>query len=587
MKTYGWKGSIIEFIQEKPEDIVHELCLYVYEQPETELRNHNQEHISQVDAWYDSITFLRGELEQLAPIEGALIWEYSLPREKGRRPDVLVLLPGELLVLEFKRYVEIHESEYNQASFYVRDLKEYHSAVQECSLKVRGALVITQELSYPLQGIEAYQIYRVGRGGLAKLIHSVIAKSDGTLPIVDQEFVEGIFQPLPSIIESAKSIMRNEPLPVIRSIKSSNFESVLQEVVHIAEQAEQEGSHHLVLVAGVPGAGKTYVGLTLAHELQDAVYVSGNGPLVDVLQDTLKTKAFVQSLYGYKMDYLNRRKVPKEHIIIFDEAQRAWDATQMKRDVSEPEVIIEIAQTKPWSVVVGLIGTGQHIHLGEERGISLWNVAIRDKQVFVHGKDYKDQFPHTFRYIDHSHLHLNVSLRTHAAAMYHEWVELLLEGQFEQCRELKKTLQAHRYTIKHMERIEDAIQYVQRMYEGTNKTYGVVLSSGARAPSNLQHLPKAERYQRPIPHVAYYNYPDSAYYCRNLRYGASEFQVQGLELDMAILYWGEDLMWTSNGWSYKKLRTDANHPEQLKQNAYRVLLTRGRDGIIIVDGPRM
>ncbi|WP_142302849.1 DNA/RNA helicase domain-containing protein [Bacillus sp. FJAT-45350] len=123
-----------------------------------------------------------------------------------------------------------------------------------------------------------------------------------------KEFLNGVFQPLPSIIESARAIMREEELPQIKTLQSSNFDTVVREVKSIVESAKRDQTHYFVLFSGVPGAGKTFVGLTLAHDIDKAVYLSGNGPLVDVLQDSLQNKTFVQALYGYKNDYLRYGK---------------------------------------------------------------------------------------------------------------------------------------------------------------------------------------------------------------------------------------------------------------------------------------
>lgn len=403
--------------------------------------------------------------------------------------------------------------------------------------------------------------------------------------ITDHDFLEGVFQPLPSIIESARAIMREEDLPEIKTIKSSNFDTVVNEVKSIVELAKKNHTHHLVLVSGVPGAGKTFVGLTLAHDIEKAIYLSGNGPLVDVLQDSLKNKTFVKALYDYKTDYLNYGKAPEEQVIIFDEAQRAWDAKRMKRPQSEPDVIIQIAKHKPWSVVVGLIGEGQEIHLGEEGGISLWNHAIHNENIPVHAKHHQHQhqhvFPNALTYHENKDLHLNTSLRTHKALQYFEWVEAFISGNFEHCKTLEKQLANERFTLKIVNSLDEAKKYVQKLYEGTEKTFGIVVSSGIKYPKDVKVVPFSDRNVHPKYHVQYFNYPESDYYCRNLKYAATEFQVQELELDMAIVYWGEDLQWTNSGWSYSHLKQGAEDAYQLKLNAYRVLLTRGRDGVVI------
>ncbi|MEH6957591.1 DNA/RNA helicase domain-containing protein [Neobacillus drentensis] len=375
--------------------------------------------------------------------------------------------------------------------------------------------------------------------------------------------------------------MREEPLPQIKTLKSSNFDEVVHEVKSIAGIAKNNHTHHLVLVSGVPGAGKTFVGLTLAHDIEKAVYLSGNGPLVDVLQDSLQNKTFVQALYGYKTDYIRYGKVPDEHVIIFDEAQRAWDSKKMNGVKSEPDIIIEIAKHKSWSVVVGLIGEGQEIHIGEEGGIGLWNAAIRNHDIHVHAKHHQTIFPNAKHYYENKNLHLNTSLRTHNALKYFEWVEEFIAGHFERCKEIQQQLEKERFMLKFVKSLDEAKALVQNLYEGTDKTYGIVISSGLKNPKGVKVVPFSDRYTTPKHHVAYFNYPDSPYYCRKLDYAATEFQVQGLELDMSIVYWGSDLQWKNGEWKASNHKQGAEDPYQMKLNAYRVLLTRGRDGVII------
>lgn len=492
----------------------------------------------------------------------------------------MLFLPGEVLILEFKRYSNVNETEYLQTSFYIRDIQQYHSAVQEFALKVRGALVVTTD-EKEFQQIPDYQIYQLGKRGLRELINRVGKHISANCLISAQQFLEGTYQPLPTIIESARAIMKDEPLPQIKTLKSSNFEKVVTEVKCIIEKAKQNQTHHLVLVSGVPGAGKTFVGLTLAHEVDKAVYLSGNGPLVDVLQDSLKNKTFVQALYGYKTDYLKYNRLPDEHVLIFDEAQRAWDAKRMKINKSEPDVMIEIAKQKTWSVVVGLIGEGQEIHIGEEGGIALWNEAIKGKNFHVHAKHQQQVFSNAYSYHENQKLHLNTSLRTHNALMYFEWVEAFINNDREKCKILEEKLKKERFTLKFVDNLQEAKEYVQKVYEGTDKTYGIVASSSIKYPKGVKLVPTSARYVIPKAHVQYFNYPDSEYYCKKLDYATTEFQVQGLELDMAIVCWGNDLSWENGEWKAKFLRKGAEDPEQLKLNVYRVLLTRGRDGVII------
>lgn len=582
MSNYGWEGSFSEFLTVDKDHLVNSLCLHVYDQTLHSARTNPREKstISQIEAWFDCINYLIKEINNIRYLQGFLIFEYEILRSGGRRPDVLLFLPGEIVVLEFKRYTGVDDSDYTQLSHYIRDIQSYQSAVQQYNLNVRGALVLTNQEEM-LKAVPHYQLYLLGQRSLRHFIYKIEDNLKDVPLISARDFLNGTFQPLPSIIESAKAIMREETLPQIKTVKTSNFDNVIAEVKRIVETAKRNKSHHLVLISGVPGAGKTFVGLTLAHDIDRAVYLSGNAPLVDVLQDTLKDKTFVQPLYGYKNDYLRHQRIPDEHIIIFDEAQRAWDAKRMKMDKSEPDIIIEMAKHKPWSVVVGLIGEGQEIHLGEEGGISLWNEAIKNKNFHVHARHHQEIFPNAQKYYENTDLHLKTSLRTHNALTYFEWVESFIAGDFEHCKALKDQLTKNRFTLKFMDSLHEAKEYVRKTYEGTDKTYGVVISSAIRNPKEIKVVPFSDRYVVPKHHVAYFNYPESRYHCTKLKYAATEFQVQGLELDMAIVYWGEDLQWKNGEWKASHLKRGSKNPYQMKLNAYRVLLTRGRDGVII------
>lgn len=212
-------------------------------------------------------------------------------------------------------------------------------------------------------------MYLASQNSLCKLINGLI-KQRSNNTITPDQLLEGI-PTLPSMLEAARAILNNKDLQRIKAVDSSNFDDVYNTIQSVIEEAQQTNTHHLILVSGEPGAGKTFLGLKIAHTTPNSVYLSGNGSLVDVLQDTLNKKTFVQSLFGYKRDYLQHGKTPHEQIIIFDEAQRAWDAKKMNSNLSEPDVIIQIAKAnKPWSVVIRLIGDGQEIHLGKESGLS-------------------------------------------------------------------------------------------------------------------------------------------------------------------------------------------------------------------------
>lgn len=580
--NYGLKCTIQQFLQLHYDEFEQSLTSFVYGDLDTQQLEAESEKIqSQKRAWKDCFDKLQKLFQQYQDIDGWLIFEYAIIRGSGRRPDVILLLPGNVLVIECKSYNSVNTAEYLQTSLYVRDLEHYHSTVQKYSLNVTGVLYLTNHVSDQLLPKHEFQIYVATQNSLSKLINGLLKKSTGTAITAD-EFLSGTFNPSPSMLEAARSILTNGKLPRIKAVDSSNFEDVENTVLAVIKEAQQTNTHHLVLVSGEPGAGKTYLGLKIAHATSNSVYLSGNRPLVEVLQDTLNNKTFVQSLYGYKQDYLYYGRTPHEQVIIFDEAQRAWDKQKMNGPYSEPDVIIQIAKkNKPWSVVIGLIGDGQEIHIGEESGLSLWNEAIQNEGITVHAKHAISQFPNAARYEQHEHLHLNCSLRSHAALRYYAFVNALLDGDIKAAIDLKQPLEKQRYPIFVTNDLNKAKSHIYSLYVQDTKTFGIICASGADRLKHTPVVPFGENNVLPKPATSYFNYPSSPYYCKNMRYAATEFQTQGLELDTTIIHWDEDLFWQNGQWHCQYTKNGAQNPDQMKINAYRVLLTRGRDATVI------
>lgn len=424
-KRCGWSGSITQFLVLDESNFLAHLGDFIGDFKE-----------EQVEAWRNSYHVLQQTLSSYQSEPWQLIFEYELPREGGRRPDVLLLLPGELLVIEFKMKGNPRSADYEQLSSYVRDFNHYHEAVAKYSLQVRGALVLTYFKEEKMQINTEKRLYITTGSGLGKFLALLKKNAKGKL-LDSDEFLQGSYDRLPTIVEGARAIMTHEPLPSIRKVNNTNISQVLETLVSIVEEAKKTKTHHLVLLTGVPGAGKTLVGLQFSHMVEDAVYLSGNGPLVDVLQDALGNKTFVQALKNFKWEYLKHHVIPAENIFIFDEAQRAWDSKKMKKPFSEPDLMVKIAQDlKGWSVIIGLIGEGQEIYEGEEGGLPLWNTAIKDGQWTVHSHEHlAGQFPHATHHVTHQHLNLNVSLRSHLALGLHTWVHHLLTGKIDECTE--------------------------------------------------------------------------------------------------------------------------------------------------------
>ncbi|MED4531433.1 DNA/RNA helicase domain-containing protein [Metabacillus fastidiosus] len=590
--NYGWAGTVEQFIQLDLQSFIVQLQNHVYKN----WKVNDRKTEGQTKAWIDSYKKLQDLFRQFPHVEASLIFEYEILRGGGRRPDVLLLINGYVIIIECKSYNTVSPAEYIQTSLYVRDLKHYHSTIQKSDLKVVGILLLTNYEGHQMAFKKEYEVTISTMEGLATIIKRIIQKPKLNVLSIE-EIVNGIYEPSPSMLEAARSILHNEPLPNIKAIASSNFPKVQQTVRRIIQEAQNTNTHHLILVSGEPGAGKTYLGLTIAHEIENAVYLSGNGPLVDVLQDTLKNRTFVQGLYGYKMDFLEKKLIPKEQVIIFDEAQRAWDANKVDQSLtrknreaqylSEPDIMMNIATlNKSWSVTIGLIGEGQEIYSGEEGGLALWNAAIGGKNITVHSKHPNTVFTNAGRYETHTHLHLNCSFRAHAALQYYDIVNSLLNEKFEQTKSLIQHLPKDHYNLFMTRDLNRAKVILGQLYTDDTKTVGVICAGGVDRQKQIPVLPRDERYERPSKVAQYFNYPTSPYYCKTLAYSITEFQTQGLELDLALVHWDDDLYLHNGKWKGQHFQQGVKDPFQIKLNAYRVILTRGRDGTIIYVPPK-
>ena len=557
---------------------------------------------SQIIAWQNCIKVLHTGLfeflnEKPQSADWTILFEYELPRERGRRPDVVILSPSHIFVIEFKDFSAVLLAHLDQVSTYVRDLRNYHAASQ--ANPVIPILLLTQaQERFEHQG----EVHIVSPDQLVRLLR--LYPVDALLPKIDPKIWDSAdYKPLPSLVAAARDIFNHQPLPQIRRAQSAGIPETINDLLRIADIARDRHEHHLALVTGVPGAGKTLVGLqfvyndhfgdTGAH--RTSVFLSGNGPLVKVLQHALRSSVFVQDVHGFLIDYGGTgRRTPDESIFIFDEAQRAWDFERVneKRGTafSEPEDFLRIGERKPWALMIGLIGEGQEIHIGEESGLPQWNAALGKMKngwvVHCAGK-VKDIFKLARDVQVTETLNLTISLRTHLALHLQEWVALLLEGKIAQAGQTAPKIQAEGFQIYQTSQLEHAKQYVKTRYRGEiDKRYGLLASSKARnlAPYGVQNGYQFTKNMREGPW--YNDAPDSRFSCCQLNDVATEFACQGLELDFPIVCWGDDLVWDTYKWvSPPAPRSSARNPHLLRLNSYRVLLTRGRDGILLFVPP--
>lgn len=590
--TWGWAGSVEAFLSVSPEAWhqsmrMHHIALCG-----------SQPSASQVAAWGEEGKIMRATLRDICVAQPSatrwgIAFEYELPLENGRRPDVVVLAGRTVVVLEFKQQSEPSAAAIDQVRAYARDLAEYHE--QSHGLVVVPVLVLTGA-SHPYHNDDLEIADPASVAGVL-LDH---ASTDGQIDI--DSWLTSVYAPLPTLIAAARRIFQHEPLPAIKRALSTGIPEAVALLGDLAERAAADNDRVLAFIAGVPGSGKTLAGLSLVYErtakMSAATFLSGNGPLVEVLRDALKSKAFVRDLHAFIKTYGLSNRVPNEHVIVFDEAQRAWDRGYMafkhSVDRSEPELLIQVGERLPgWATLVGLVGDGQEIHAGEEAGIEQWREAasppLATKTWRVHCPP---RLAHAFKGMDvtaHDVLDLTISLRSRRADRLHDWVHALLEGNLAFAARHALRVQAEAFPLYLTRDLDEAKAYVRSRYAGAEeKRYGLLASSRTQSFLPKYGVDTSWPATKRVKLARWYNEPAGhPQSCCALEDVVTEFGCQGLELDFPIVCWGDDLVWDGQQWNVKPVRSKypLDDHEQLRRNAYRVLLTRGRDGLVVFVPP--
>ena len=558
---------------------------------------------------------------QIDAAEFTAVMEYELPME-SRRADVILLVGAAVVVLELKGKSAPSDADIDQAHAYARDLSCYH---RDCHSRAVHAVLVPTRMPGRVRTERGVKICP------PELLDGLIADlSDAASPdplVADQFLESDAYRPMPSLVRAARDLFRHQRPPQLwRSV--ANTDAAVECVQGIVRQAYQTGTRRLVLVRGAPGSGKTLVGLRLAHsprpgeysaegEGPAAIFLSGNGPLVEVLQYVLKPgggggKTFVRPIRDYVRRYSRSAKsVPGERLVVFDEAQRAHDRDRVA-DVhnvspqsakSEPQHFIEFAERQPgWSVLVGLIGDGQEIHLGEESGLSLWADALRQSPDSgswrVHGPQAMARHFAGLEFAGQPELSLDESIRSHSASKLHEYVARIVGGPGQAgpgIKALADQLGRQGHDLRITRDLEKAKRYLWDRYaEDPEARFGLIASSRDKDLGGFG-VPNDWQSTRRVRYGPWYNDPEDdpgGRSCRHLDQAVTEFGAQGLELDAVLLAWGTDFRIVEGCWSIDRARkyrpsghSKARDPAVLRANAYRVLLTRGRDVHVVFVPP--
>lgn len=584
----------------------------------------------QEEAWENQIRELQIRLEQHG-IEGDIIFEYDIVR-LGKRIDVILLIRHMVFSLEFKngqRAFTVHDAQ--QAEDYAIDIKNFHKESED--LYVCPILIATDAEPYAKkQSTDCYpdkQVY-LQRENIETLVPKIseISKLYGDDGEIDfDKWFNSPYYPTPTIIAAAVEAYSSHHLSEIAQSEAGqdNINACEEKLNEVIAYAEQNKKKCVCFVTGVPGAGKTLVGLDVVAKNLDkgqdnlSVYLSGNGPLVEVLREALKKSvrakkqlnreteaainALIQSSYAFKKDNSSHRHPTPENILIFDEAQRVWNQEKMTRKhndpmmaVSEPHLLYSIMDRhQDWAVMVCLVGLGQDIYDGEV-GINEWFkcgiLDFRDWELFyspeifgqVEDKNIdKDLILGCDRCHQMTELHLKTSIRSFRADKQCQFVDALLDNNPEETKAVYQMI-SEKYPVYMTRDYQLAKSWVKKQVRGSQRCGVMACSSAQRLKPEGIYVPTE------IDVKNWFLAPSDDLRSSNmLEVVASEFKVQGLEIDWGLVCWDADLRRTKKGddWDYytfRGTRWNKRNKEDQKRylvNSYRVLLTRSRQGMII------
>jgi hypothetical protein len=564
----------------------------------------------------------------------------------GSRIDVVLLFSTVLVVIEFKVGERTVASQArDQVRDYALDLKNFHEpshlppiAPVLVLTEVEGSFARDQALRQGFDGV--FEPVPASPAELPGVFAAFLAATGSPRSAIDTAgWQQGRYLPTPTIIEAARALYQGHSVAEISrsDAGAKNLHETTDAISQIIADARAGRKKALCLVTGVPGAGKTLIGLNIAtlHLNTDSqlysVFLSGNGPLVKVLREALardrvahathrgeklyigearrRVKAFIQNVHSYRDTYLEDARPPADHVALFDEAQRAWNREQttkfMKQkrkrpdfDMSEPEFLIScVDRHQDWGVIVGLVGGGQEINTGEA-GIGEWLRAVEERfpHWHVHVSDRLTdseygasselaRLARSRQATFNRDLHLGVSMRSFRAEHVSELVRQILDMEVAGARETRRRIE-NDYPIAITRDLVQARVWLRQQARGSER-YGIIASSHAE---RLKPLALDVRTTVDPVHWFLSEKDDvrSSYYCEDV---ATEFQIQGLELDWACVAWDADFFPSGDDWVHREFRGNRwinvkkEERKRYLKNAYRVLLTRARQGMVIAVPP--
>ncbi|MDC1161231.1 DUF2075 domain-containing protein [Gammaproteobacteria bacterium] len=589
------------------------------------------------DAWKGEIALIQ---DTLKGVDGHIHLEYIIPR-MGKRVDVLLIIQNVIFLLEFKVGTDTYDaSAVNQVVDYTLDMQNFHEGSHHqiiCPILIATGAE-EKSIDLVLSKDQIFETILSNGQNLKQIIHLVLNKTKDMTPLINHdEWFAKSYKPTPNIIEAAQALYKGHDVSDISrsDAGATNLTDTSGEIQQIIKRAKEQNEKAICFVTGVPGSGKTLVGLNVATDESNGigaageiVFLSGNGPLVTVLSEALArdhvarskedgepiskdhakrlAKGFIQNIHHFRDDNLKTEIPPHDRVVIFDESQRAWNKEKLQtfmnergglreefKEMSEPDLLISVMDRhQDWCVIVCLVGGGQEINRGEA-GISTWiesmDTKYKDWKVYVSNEinlpEYSwgysfDNIFSSSRTTTIKNLHLSVSLRSFRSENLSNFINEVIAGNVHGAQNLRDSLTD--YPICVTRSLPKAKEWLKNQARGTER-YGLV------AEANAIRLKSDGIFVKSDINEAHWFLADkddvrSSYYLEDV---ATEYAVQGLELDWVCACWDAGLRRVDNEWQmYKFIGTkftnrNAESERKYLMNAYRVLLTRARQGLII------
>lgn len=603
----------------------------------------NSQYSLQINVWSQEVNLLKSCFERLSmavPIskDWHVALEYEIPRRQ-KRPDVIILADNLIFVIEFKFGMRIYEASAQwQVEDYALNLRDFHA--ESSGRRIIPVLCVPDAIERvkPEQSLGMCIVDDVWLAneenlwnvlGEAYALGKISLKADAIDPTA---WISSAYRPVLTIIEAAERLYENHGVREISHSYAQNLDKTTDMLTETIIYAKNYKKRCICFVTGVPGAGKTLTGLNVVHDPTirskqgpSGIFLSGNGPLVKVVREALilnqqkagrrrkdaehEVSTFIQNVHQFlRYHRENPSAVPHEHVVVFDEAQRAWNKQQMKRkqgvDHSEPAELIEVMERAgDWAVVIALVGGGQEIFLGEA-GLEEWGRAIQGStekwsviaspEVISGGPSvaghrlFENGLPNDTEFRSEKTAHLTVSVRSHRAQQITEWVNDLLRPDAEKAR---YNFPEPREFPLVVTRDLNAARAWLRMRSGNDphKRCGLVAASEDQR-LRAYGLENSTDFRMGYPFEKWFLAPaEDVRSSYSLEVSASEFECQGLELDWVGMCWGGDLTFDdrTGGWDFRKFRGSKwqNCRSEVEKNyivnRYRVLLTRARSGMVV------